>query len=154
MKKLLLLTAFIISFSTFGQEADFDFNDIKNISSLKLFKKFCFEEGFTKVSDKDSYLAMYAYGYNSKKETAPIWAGYYIISKTFIFILNKYVNGSSGKSFEAILNQVKKQCKFNDFYKNDFGDEYICYTCPNSSFKGKIGFRRGEKSDYIKTFNF
>lgn len=153
MKKLLLLTALIISFSSFGQEADFDFNDIKNMSSLKLFKKFCFEEGFTKVRDSDNYTAKYAYGYNSKEEGALIWATYYIFSKTFHFQFSKWTNGSSDKSFEAVLNQVKKQCKFYDF-KDDLGDEYIYYTCPNSSFKGKIGFRRGEKEDFIMTFDF
>lgn len=151
MKKLLLFTALIISFNSFGQDY-FDYNDIKNMSSLKLFKKFCFEEGFTKVEDTD-YAISYAYKYDSKKEEASRWTYYYKESKTFYFQLVKYIGGKSDESFQAIYDQVKKQCKFYDFY-NDYGDEYICYTCSNSSFKGKIGFRRGETSDYIKTFDF
>ena len=63
-------------------------------------------------------------------------------------------DGSANPSFQNTLNQVKKQCKFYDF--KDYGDdEYICYSCTNSSYKGKIGFFRSKDSyDIIRTFEF
>jgi len=34
----------------------------------------------------------------------------------------------------------------------DEGREYICFTWTGSAFPGKIGFARGDKSDFIETF--
>tara|TARA_B110000908_G_C9898998_1_gene290176 strand:+ start:54 stop:521 length:468 start_codon:yes stop_codon:yes gene_type:complete len=155
MKKLFLLSALFVFAFGFGQDSEgFDFKDLKNINSAKLFKKFCFEKEFSKVEKLDNYKLIYAQGYNSVNEEANVWAHYYLTSNTFAVRLFKYTNGSSQKSFDDVLYQVKKDCKFYDF--KDYGDdEYICYSCPNSSFKGKIGFLRGKDgSDSIRTFDF
>ena len=154
MKKLLLLSAIFIFTFGFGQNSDtFNFDDIRKLSSDKLFKKFCFENEFSNVKSTYSYL-MYAKGYDSDKETANIWAYYYYIDNTFLMQFFRKYNGSANQSFQNILNQVKKLCKFYDFY-NYIGTEYICYSCTNSSYKGKIGFFRDkEGTDTIRTFDF
>ena len=155
MKKLLLLSALLVFAFGFGQDSEaFDFKDLKNINSAKLFKKFCFEKEFAKVKSVQGIKLTYAQGYNSDNEEANGWAYYYPTDNNFGIMLYRYASGSSQKSFDNVLNQVKKDCKFYDF--KDYGDdEYICYSCPNSSFKGKIGFLRGKNgSDSIRTFNF
>lgn len=159
MKKLFLLSALLVFTFGFGQNSDeFNFDDIRNISSAKLFKKFCFENEFVYVDGNSDWRFMYAKGYikgsDSDKDKANIWAFYYSNSKTLSFQFSRNYDGSSVPSFQNILNQVKKQCKFYDF-KDDYGDEYICYSCSNSSYKGKIGFFRGKDGlDYIETFDF
>ena len=154
MKKLILLFALLVFAFGFGQNSDtFNFDDIRKLSSAKLFKKFCFENEFSNVESTDSYL-MYAKGYDSDKETANIWAYYYYNDNTFLMKFARNLFGSANPSFQNTLNQVKKLCKFYDF--KDFGDdEYICYSCTNSSYKGKIGFFRSKDGyDNIKTFDF
>ena len=155
MKKILLLSALLVFAFGFGQDSEgFDFKDLKYINSAKLFKKFCFEKEFTKVESQQGYNLTYAQGYNSDNEEANAWAYYYPINNTFSIKLYRYNSGSSQKSFYNVLNQVKIDCEFYDF-KDYGGDEYICYSCPNSSFKGKIGFLRGnDGSDSIQTFDF
>ncbi|MDB4144437.1 hypothetical protein N9589_01375 [Flavobacteriaceae bacterium] len=153
MKKLLLLSALIISFSSFGQLADFDFNfnDIKDISSLKLFKKFCFEEGFTKVEEGDDEV-VYAHNYNADRKVATVWATYIKYNNTLAFELKRYDN--SYKPFELVLDQVKRNCEFYDTFEDNYGNEFVCYSCPNATYKGKIGFFRGKNADYIRIFDF
>lgn len=154
MKNLILISyLFFFTFSLGQTSNEFDFYDLKNINSTKLWKKFCFEKEFIKVENSDFSLK-YAKNYNKEEETASVWASYYLGSKTFYFQFVRNYDGSSNKSFELILTQVKKLCKFYDF-KNLIGDEYICYSCPNSSYVGKIGFLRGDDgNDYIQTFEF
>ena len=154
MKKLILLFALLVFAFGFGQNSDtFNFDDIRKLSSAKLFKKFCFENEFVNVESSD-YNLLYAKGYNNDKEVANIWAYYYNNTNTFSMQFSRKYNGSANQSFQNILNQVKKLCKFYDFY-NYIGTEYICYSCTNSSYKGKIGFFRDkEGTDTIRTFDF
>lgn len=159
MKKLLLIFALLVFTFGFGQNSGtFNFDDIRNISSAKLFKKFCFENEFVYVDGNSDWALQYAKGYtkgsNSDEDKAIIWAWYYSNSKTLSFQFSRSYDGSSAPSFQNILNQVKKQCKFYDF-KDYYGDEYICYSCSNSSYKGKIGFLRDKDgNDYVRTFDF
>ena len=152
MKKLFLITALIISCISFGQKADFDFYDIKDISSVKLFKKFCFEEGFTKTKEFEDTV-IYSINMTTDDKTATPWTYYDKETNTFKFILAKYIDGNSHKLFKSVLNQVKNECDFYDFII-DNGNEFVCYTCPNATYKGKIGFLRGEIYDFIQTFDF
>lgn len=154
MKNLILISYLFVFTFSLGQTSDkFDFYDIKNINNAKLWKKFCFEKEFIQV-ENNAFLLKYAKGYNKEEKIATEWATYYHGSKTFYFQFSRNYDGSSRKSFELILTQVKKLCKFYGF-KNDLGDEFICYSCPNSSYLGKIGFlRNNDGSDYIQTFDF
>ena len=47
-------------------------------------------------------------------------------------------NEESNRTFETIVKQIKSECTF---YKiNDFFEDRIYYSCPKSTYKGKIGF--------------
>mgnify|MGYP003643079169 FL=1 len=154
MKKLILLLLFIPLVS-FGQT--FDYNDLKNINSEKQFKRFAFENEFVKTAEYTNSLT-YAQKYEKEEEIASIWSYYYLTSGTFKFQFAKSSNGKSDDSFDRVLEQVKKKCTFYDFKEGGvkfigaYEREYICYTCPGSSFPGKIGFSRGVENDYIETF--
>ena len=158
MKKIILISVlFVVTFG-FGQNSkefdfeEFDFKDLKNITSAKLFKKFCFDKGFRKVKNLTNKIT-YAQGYESDNEVAFAWATYFTDLNIFSITLYRNYNGRSDKSFDNVLNQVKFFCKFYDF-KDHKNDEFICYSCPSSSYKGKIGFLRGEDFDIIQTFDF
>ena len=148
MKKLLLLL--FIPFVSFGQ----DFDDLKQIDSEKQFKRVMFENEYAQIKNELTYRLTYAFNYNDSSEQASLWANFYLNSGLMLFQMVRNYDGSSNERFTRILEQVKRECTFYDFYDN-YGDEYICYTCPNSKYKGKIGFSRGDDgSDYIETFNF
>jgi hypothetical protein len=147
MKKLLLLL--LIPFVSFGQS----FNDIKQIDSEKQFKRVMFENAYVPV-EKGVFILTYALGYEASNNVAQVWAFFYRNIGKMEFQISKHYDGSPNERFTRILEQVKRECTFYDFH-DDAGDEYICYTCPNSKYKGKIGFRRGDTgSDYIHTFTF
>ena len=55
-----------------------------------------------------------------------------------------------------MLKRLKKNCKYFDIltYTNEDDEEfdYVCYSCSESKYKGKIGFMIGEGWGYIKHF--
>ena len=113
-----------------------------------------FENGYAQLS-KNEYSLKYALGYIDSDEAAQVWAYFYPNAGLLWFQFSKYSDNSPDEKFTRILEQVKRECTFYDFYNDYFGDEYICYTCPNSKYKGKIGFRIGDDgADYIATFTF
>ena len=151
MKKLILILLFVPLVSL-GQT--FDYNDLKYINSEKQFKRFSFENEFVKVEEYESYMT-YAQNWDKEKAVAGIWSYYYPKTGRFEFQIVKNRDGSSADSFNRVLEQVKAKCTFYDIKEDGYGEfkkEYICYSCPGSSFPGKIGFARGEKNDYIETF--
>jgi hypothetical protein len=148
MKALNLIIAFLLCTQAYGQ--DFDFNDLKVIDSEKAFKRFCFENEFVLV-EKETYEMTYAFNYTRSTESAVMWFSLRPESGTWYMQIVKQ-QGASHPKFNKVLEQVKSECTFYDF-QNYLGDEYICYTCPRSKYSGKIGFRRGEKSDYIRHFH-
>ena len=151
MKKLIILLLFTPLVSL-GQI--FDYNDLKDINSEKQFKRFSFENEFVKVEENESYMT-YAQNWNKEKKTATVWSYYYPKTGLLSFQIVKNMDGSSADSFNRVLEQVKTKCTFYDIKEDGYGvyeKEFFCYSCPGSSFPGKIGFARGDKSDYIETF--
>ena len=151
MKNLVLLLLFI-PFISIGQ--NFDFDDLKEIDSDKKFKKFAFENEFTKVQESAFFLN-YAYGYDKDNKLASIWAECYkdtsYYNGCFSFQIAKNTDGSSAFTFNKILEQVKSECTFFDIIESE-EKEFFCYTCTDSAYPGKIGFARGSENDYIKIF--
>lgn len=153
-----ILLCFFVK-TSFGQEIRFDFSDIKTINSENQAKRFCFENGF-KFIFEDEYDYYYAFGHTKTSTESGIAEAWFIISKPrdgsykddWQVSLGHWYDGSSDPTFENIVNQVKSECTFFDFI-NYFGDEYICYSCPKSTYSGKIGFFLGEESDVIMHFN-
>ena len=54
------------------------------------------------------------------------------------------------------MKRLKKNCKYFDIltYTNEDDEEfdYVCYSCSESKYKGKIGFMISEGWGYIKHF--
>ena len=150
MKNFIFVLTLLLFVPLVSLGQDFDFNDLKGINSTKQFKKFSFEKEFIKT-EENSYRVTYAQRYNKKEEEATIWAYYYPKGLMFEFQLVKNYDGTSSNSFNRTLEQVKSKCTFYDIRESN-KKEFICYTCPGSAYLGKIGFARGETSDYIENF--
>ena len=153
IKTILFSIVILVSFSSIGQNStDFNYKDLKAITSPKLFKKFCFEKGYTKTSE-DDYSLFYAIDYDKDKKVESGNIYYDKYTDEFTITLYRYYDGSSVFSFTSVLNIVKKQCEFYDFYSVG-REEYIIYSCSDLPNKMKIGFFRGDYADVIKFLQF
>ena len=145
MKKLLFLLVFIplVSFSQ-------TYKDLMSIKSVDMFKKVVIENNYEFAETNDETVT---YGYNIQKDSingdkATKWAMYGLDSDMFFFtfsrndVLSNFFgmeSDNSENSYDLILKDVKEKCTY---YKVETMDdiEYLTYSCPESTYKGKLGF--------------
>ena len=60
------------------------------------------------------------------------------------------------KDYDNIVKEIKKNCTYYDVieYTNSSGDvnDFVCYSCPQSKYKGKIGFMVYDGNGVIRHF--
>ena len=54
--------------------------------------------------------------------------------------------------YDGLLEDVKKNCKYFKIITTDSGNDYATYSCAESLYKGKIGFRIEGREGIIWTF--
>ena len=164
MRKLLILLLFV-SFNSFGQT----YEEVMSIKDIDSFKKVCIEnnyELFTKVkvmkeledsgetTPEDSInmlfedVVWYRKGdddmiYQTDKHTFTLQ----IERKTFWFDTEIKDN-----PYDKLLEDVKKNCKYFKIITTDSGNDYATYSCAESLYKGKLGFRVDGTEGIIWTF--
>ena len=162
MRKLLLLLLIpIISYSQIS------YKDVMSINSEKMFKKVMIENGYEFGEiDEDGIV----YGFDIVRDSvkgnkSSKWSYYNIKDDRFTFSfsrntqLNTFLNLKEDRSeneYDLIIKEIKKNCKYFDIitYTNEDEEEfdYVCYSCSESKYKGKIGFMISEGWGYIKHF--
>ena len=167
MKKLILI---LIIIPSIGNSQIKSFDDIKNLNSISQFKRIMIENSYTKnpsnyMIDNDEYLS-YGIGFEEVKEgryNANKWASYQLKDTKWIkykdyagewyfqFAGLDYDRENGICYFDIIYEQVKKRCKFFKIYNDDEYD-YALYSCPNTTYKGKIGFSIQGNTGYIEHF--
>ena len=164
MRKLLILLLFV-SFNSFGQT----YEEVMSIKDIDSFKKVCIEnnyELFTKVKvmkeledsgetmPEDSInmlfedVVWYRKGdddmiYQTDKHSFTLQ----IERKTFWFDTEIKDN-----PYDKLLEDVKKNCKYFKIITTDSGNDYATYSCAESLYKGKLGFRVDGTEGIIWTF--
>ena len=154
MKNLLFLL--LIPFVSFSQE----FNDIMSIKSLDMFKKVVIENGYE--FDEEDEEGWVSYGFNITRDSikgnkSTMWGGYNKLDDRFYFQFGTKDNllgillSEVKTPYEEISEEIKKNCQY---YKilNYKGEDYVSYSCSQSSYKGKIGFMIMEGRGYIRHF--
>ena len=58
---------------------------------------------------------------------------------------------NSKNEYDLIVDDIKAKCKYFEIIENN-GNNYITYSCSDSSYKGKIGFVIEEGSGIIRHF--
>ena len=162
MKQLLLILLIpIISYSQIS------YKDVMSINSEKMFKKVMIENGYEfGQSDEDDVI----YGFDIVRDSidgmkSSKWGRYGVKDDSFTVSfsrnssLNTFLNLKEDRSeneYDLIVKEIKKNCKYFDVitYTNedDEDSDYVCYSCSESKYKGKIGFMIGEGWGYIKHF--
>ena len=162
-KKLLLLLLFIPLVSM-GQS----YKDVMSISSVDMFKKVSIENGYEFDNSDDEWVT---YGFNITRDSiegnrSSKWLYYNPKDNRFslrfsrtdlatslagaLLGVQSEVDNSKNP-YDLISEDIKEKCKY---YKiiNYKGDDYVPYSCSESSYKGKIGFAIIDGSGIIRHF--
>jgi hypothetical protein len=160
MKKYILLLLFIPIMS-FGQ---ITYNDLMSIKSVDTFKKVVIENGYeadnTGIDDE-----LINYGYNITKDSingnkATKWAVYSPSNDVFVFkfsrsnVVDDFFGSepdNSTNEYDLIVKELKAKCKYFKIREFDEND-YVTYSCSESSYTGKIGFMVSDGFGYIMHF--
>jgi hypothetical protein len=155
MKKYLLLLLFIPLMSI-GQS----YKDVMSINSLDTFKKVAIENGYEFDENDGEWVS---YGYNIVKDSingnkSIKWMWYNLKDHRFTLRLSRTSTGLFGAKsivddsvYDLIVSDIKEKCKY---YKiiNYKDEDYVSYSCSDSSYKGKIGFMISEGDGYVRHF--
>ena len=150
MKKLLILL--LLPLFSFSQT----YKDVMSIKSLDAFKRVAIENNF-EYSGQEEELRV-TYGYNIQKDSidgdrATKWMHYTPRDERFMLFISKsgFFGVTDDTEYDKILAEVKEKCTYFKIL-NAYGDDYACYTCPESKYKGKIGFMLEDEQGFIRTF--
>ena len=155
MKKLLILL--LLPLFSFSQT----YKDVMSIKSLDAFKRVAIENNFEYSTESEEDLRV-TYGYKIQKDsidgdTASKWMNYYPNEEMFSLLFSKRSSDailfgfSDETPYDKIYAVVKDKCTYFKIL-NYYGDDYVCYSCPESTYKGKIGFMIKENQGFIITF--
>jgi len=154
MKRLLLLL--IIPTLSYSQ---ITYEDIMSINSEKTFKRVMIENDFEFGSYELTYLF---YGLSIMRDSiegdkSPLWGGYNWSNGEFYFRLydsgmewlSLLIDETDQSLYNSIVEKIKKNCEFYDIIE-EYGDDYSCYSCSQSKYKGKIGFFKFDEGGMIR----
>lgn len=154
MKKLIIL---LFPFFTFSQ---ITYKDVMSINSEKMFKKVMIENSFEKDGIDDGWITygLYIQRDSINGDKAKKWSNYKLDDDSFL--LRFSIGGLLGLTYESdyyiIVNEIKKKCTYYDIieYTNSDGvvNDYVCYSCSESKYKGKIGFMISDGAGHIRHF--
>ena len=139
MKQLLtlLLLLPLISFSQ-------TYKDVMSIKDVDTFKKVVIENNY-EVNDEAGE-GLINYGYNIVKDSingnkSMKWAFYNPEDDMFVLTFSKesFFGTSDETEYDKIYDVVKDKCSYYKIINNE-GTDFVTYSCPESSYKGKIGF--------------
>ena len=140
-----------------------------SINSAKQFKKVMIENYYEFDGEYDGRLV---YGYNISRDSidgnqSSKWGAYTIEDNGFGFMFSRSSSLFGGllslesdeevkSDFDVIVEEIKKKCVYYDIITYEGSDgttnDYVCYSCSESKYKGKIGFMISEGSGFIRHF--
>jgi len=155
IKKIIFLFVPIVCYS------QITYKDVMSISDVKLFKKVMIENSFEKNVIDDGWLV---YGYNIVKDsvngdTSSKWGLYNLDDDRFMLQFSKegFFGLSDESDYDNIVKEIKKNCTYYDVIEYKYtnsGDvnDFVCYSCPQSKYKGKICFMVYNGNGIIRQF--
>ena len=155
MKKFLFVLLFS-SLVSFGQS----YKDVMSIKSIDTFKKVAIENGYEFSELSDDWVS---YGFNIDRDSikgdlSTRWMWYNVKDYRFTLRLSRTSTGLFGAKsivddsvYDLIVAVIKEKC---NYYKiiNYKDEDYVSYSCSDSSYKGKIGFMIKEGEGWIRHF--
>ena len=138
MKKLLILL--LLPLFSFSQT----YKDVMSIKDADTFKKVAIENNYEFTDEAEE--GWVTYGYNIVKDSingnkSSKWANYRPKDDKFVLTFSKssFFGTSDETQYDKIYDAVKDKCSYYKIINNE-GTDFVTYSCPESSYKGKIGF--------------
>ena len=126
-----------------------------SINSLDAFKKVCIENNYEPYDLEDSLKKVNdnQVAFISSNETSA--ANYFQDTQSFSFMIYRtnafgIIGGMS--IYDSILEEAKENCEYYKIITSENGNDYVSYSCSESLYKGKIGFRVEDKMGFIWNF--
>ena len=145
MKKLLILL--LLPLFSFSQT----YKEVMSIKSLDTFKKVSIENNYEQSDSEQEGLVTYGYDISKDDDgnkSSSKWA-YYIPKNDMFFFAFSRGNAmseffgtevdNSENPYDLILKDVKDKCSYHKIVNHE-GTDFVTYSCPESSYKGKLGF--------------
>jgi hypothetical protein len=105
-----------------------------------MFKKVAIENDYTFIEEHDDGWVTYAIGHDGDDE-AGMWFEYNKNDDGFYIV---YSYPTHKISYNIIVKYIEAKCKYYDIVTIDYSDigkvDYVCYSCSESEYRGKIGF--------------
>jgi len=159
MKRLLLLL--LIPTLSYSQ---ITYEDIMSIDTTDSFIRVMIENGYEKVVNQsdDTYIV---YSKNLTEDSlSNSFCMYNNVDRIYRLSLNKTslfdklgIDDIRENSYDMIVNDIKKNCKYYDIEKTTVNEdeyEYVCYSCMESKYIGKIGFTIKDGWGWIRNFPY
>ena len=135
--------------------AQITYNDIVSINTLQSFQRVVIENNFELSASSNDTITVYGHNLtkDSTGERANQWAYYKPESTGFIFVfvlndLSRLIqSGELSSPYYKVTEEIRSSCSF---YK--IIDNYSCYSCPQSKYRGKIGFKLMDGNGMIRHF--
>lgn len=171
MKGKFILITFLISFNSLGQS----YKDVMSIKDIDSFKKVCIEnsyELFTKeklrqemeraeeTMPEDSINMLFENNiwykkgddmmlYQTSDEGQLVKDAFSLRIERKLFWFETEIKDNP---YDKLLEDVKKNCKYVKIITTETGNDYASYSCAESLYKGKIGFRVDGREGIVWTF--
>lgn len=150
MKKLLILL--LLPLFSFSQT----YKDVMSIKDADTFKKVAIENNYEFTDEAEE--GWVTYGYNIVKDSingnkSSKWANYRPKDDKFVLTFSKssFFGTSDETQYDKIYESVKDKCSYYKIINNE-GTDFVTYSCPESSYKGKIGFVLEDDTGIIMHF--
>ena len=156
MKRLLVL---VLLLPTLFNAQVKSFDDLMHLNSESQFIKTCVENGYVLVNKGDYKLQyMNTPSYSGDELLGAQYWGFYCYGSDIYTGLKKnewafdfadlnYQRNYGICEYDIIYKQVKSKCKFYGIIELDYStynrnekSNVVCYSCPGSTYNGKIGF--------------
>ena len=163
----ILIILLFVSFNSFGQGIDpnpITYKNLMQIDSETQFKRDMIENGYEFVEERENETYVYARHPKKTKNRksprigkktrldSPAWAWYHPNTNIFLFSFTKtLIDGSVNQSntYDKIFSEVKRKCEFVKIEQTTTNMDFACYTCPDASFEGFLGFHSDRESGTI-----
>ena len=125
-----------------------------SINSLNSFTKVCIENGYEFVQNNEYTIYGFDLSYTEdiQNSSASIFAFYVPHTEAFEFRFF-LENDEANKRYNSIVEGIKKGCKYYGIIDKASGEQAVTYSCPQSLYKGKIGFMIKEGSGVLTHFS-
>tara|TARA_B100001093_G_C26613792_1_gene921403 strand:- start:72 stop:491 length:420 start_codon:yes stop_codon:yes gene_type:complete len=126
------------------------YEEIMSINSIDTFKRVAIENGYSReegMGEDNLYCSLNSETNANQEKVADGYCVYSMSTENYLFIFGQ-AELKFFDTYENIVSDIKEKCTYYKIMSH-LGNDYVAYDCPDSKYKGKIGFARIEGDGYV-----